>query len=124
MPVYLAVAVGGALGALGRYSLDRAIERRSVSVFPWSTFLINVSGCLAIGLVIAAVVDRPRAPLWLRTGLVMGLVGGYTTFSTFAQEGLDLVEEGHAGLAFAYAAASVGLGVAAVFAGLKVGRAL
>jgi CrcB protein len=124
MPVYLAVAVGGALGAVARYSVDRAIERRSFAVFPWSTFVINVSGCLAIGLVIAAVVDRHRASLWLRTGLVMGVVGGYTTFSTYAQETLDLLEEGRAGLALAYAAGSVCLGVAAVLAGVKLGRVL
>ena len=124
MPVYLAVAAGGALGAVARYSLDRLIERRSFSVFPWSTFAINVSGCLLIGILIAAVVDRRHTPLWLRTGLVVGLVGGYTTFSTFAQETFDLVEEGRSGLALTYAAGSVCLGVAAVVAGLKVGRAL
>ena len=124
MPVHVAVAVGGALGAVARYSLDRFIERRSFAVFPWSTFAINLSGCLLIGVVIAAIVDRHSAPVWLRIGLVMGFVGGYTTFSTFAQETLDLIEEGRAGLAFAYAAASVCLGVAAVFAGLKIGRVL
>ena len=124
MPVYLAVAAGGALGAVARYSLDRSIERRSFSVFPWSTFTINVSGCLLIGILVAAVVDRRNAPLWLRTGLVVGLVGGYTTFSTFAQETLDLVEEGRAGLAFTYGAGSVCLGVAAVVVGVKLGRAL
>lgn len=122
MPVYLAVAVGGALGALARFSLDRALERRSFAVFPWSTFAINVSGCLLIGIVLAALVDRGRAPMWLRVGLVMGVVGGYTTFSTFAQETLDLLEQGRAGLAFAYAASSVGLGVVAVELGLRIGR--
>jgi CrcB protein len=122
MPVYLAVAAGGALGAVARYALDRAIEQRSFAVFPWSTFAINVSGCLAIGFLIAALVDRHRAPLWLRTGLVMGLVAGYTTFSTFAQEALDLVEEGRLGLSVAYAAGSVAVGVAAVFVGLRLGR--
>ena len=92
MPVFLAVALGGGLGALSRYGLDRLIERRSFSVFPWSTFAINISGCLVIGVIIAALVDRHHTPLWLRTGLVVGLVGGYTTFSTFAQESLDLLE--------------------------------
>ena len=122
MPVSLAVAVGGALGALARYSLDRAIERRSVSLFPWSTFVINVSGCLVAGVVIATLVDRHHTPLWLRAGLVMGFVGGYTTFSTFAQETLDLVEEGRLALSIVYAAGSVGLGVAAVLVGIRLGR--
>jgi CrcB protein len=124
MPVTIAVALGGALGALGRYGLDRLIERRTVTVFPWSTFTINATGCLVIGVVIAALVDRHTVPAWIRVGLVMGVVGGYTTFSTFAQETLDLVEEGRLPLAALYASASVGLGVVAVLAGMRVGRHL
>lgn len=124
MSVAVAVTVGGALGALSRYGLDRLIERRSFAVFPWSTFVINVSGCFVIGVVIAALVDGHHTPAWLRTGLVMGVIGGYTTFSTFAQESLDLFEEGRAALALAYIAGSVFLGIAAVAAGLQLGRAL
>ena len=122
MGVALAVTVGGALGALSRYGLDAWIERRSASLFPWSTFAINVSGCLAVGFVIAALVDRHRAPQWLRIGLVLGFCGGYTTFSTFAQETLDLVEARDLGLALASVLASVVLGVVAVFVGMKLGR--
>jgi CrcB protein len=62
MPVTLAVAVGGAIGAVARYGVDRFIERRSFAVFPWSTFAINVSGCLLIGVAIAALVDRHHTP--------------------------------------------------------------
>jgi CrcB protein len=80
MPVFIAVALGGAIGSLARYSLDRLIERRSFAVFPWSTFTINASGCLLIGVVIAALVDRHYTPAWLRIGLAMGVLGGYTTF--------------------------------------------
>jgi CrcB protein len=122
MPVFLAVALGGGLGALSRYGLDRLVEHRSFSVFPWSTFAINISGCLVIGVIIAALIDRHHTPLWLRTGLVVGLVGGYTTFSTFAQESLDLLEEGRMLLAFSYVAGSACLGIAAVFAGTQLGR--
>lgn len=89
MFIALAVCLGGAVGALSRYGLDTWIERRSDSLFPWATFVINVSGCFAVGFIIAALVDRHRAPQWLRTGLVIGVCGGYTTFSTFAQETLD-----------------------------------
>jgi CrcB protein len=124
MPVTLAVALGGALGAVSRYRLDRFIERRSFAVFPWSTFTINASGCLLIGAVIAALVDRHHAPAWLRVGLVVGFIGGYTTFSTYAQETLDLIEEGDHGIAFLYAFGSVGVGVVAVYVGLLIGRAL
>jgi CrcB protein len=124
MPVYLAVAVGGALGSLSRYGLDRLIERRIFALFPWSTFTINASGCLLIGVVIAALVDRHHTPEWLRIGLVMGFVGGYTTFSTFAQESLDLFKTGHPGIAALYAASSVLVGVLAASLGATIGRTL
>lgn len=124
MPVLLAVALGGALGSLARYGADRLIERRSLSLFPWSTFTINASGCLLIGFVIAALVDRHHTPAWLRAGLVMGLLGGYTTFSTFAQEGLSLFEEGRSGVALAYTVGSVVTGLLAVYLGTRIGRLL
>ena len=76
MSVILGVAAGGALGALSRYGVDTFVERRTEAVFPWATFLINVSGCLAVGFLIAALVDRHRAPQWLRVGLVLGFCGG------------------------------------------------
>jgi len=123
MPVAIAVAIGGALGAVSRYGIDRLLERRSLAAFPWGTFIVNVSGSFAIGVVIATLTDRD-APTWLRTGLAMGVIGGYTTFSTFAKESLDLVEEGRMALALAYVLGSVCLGVLAVFAGMQVGRAL
>ena len=122
MPVVLAVGFGGAFGAVSRYSLDRFIEQRADSAFPWATFAINVSGCFAVGFIIAAVVDRHRAPHWLKAGLTIGFCGGYTTFSTFAQESLDLIEARDIAIAFASIGASVALGVLAVLVGIKVGR--
>src|SRR3954468_22055589 len=120
MPVYLAVAAGGALGSLSRYTLDRLIERRVVAVFPWSTFTINVTGCLLVGAVIAALVDRHHTPEWLRVGLVMGFLGGYTTFSTFGQETYELLRGGHAGVGVVYAVGSVTAGVLAVALGTAI----
>jgi len=122
MAVALGVAFGGAVGALSRFGLDALIERRTQSLFPWSTLVINVSGCLAVGFIIAALVDGHRAPQWLRMGLVIGFCGGYTTFSTFAQETLDLVEARDIATAVASVAANVLVGVVAVFVGLKIGR--
>jgi CrcB protein len=124
MPVILGVAIGGALGASARYGLDRFIEARSSALFPWSTFTVNVSGCLLIGLVSAALVDRHHLPAWLRIGIVVGVVGGYTTFSTFAQEALDLDEIHHVAVSFAYLVTSVGLGMLAVYVGTVLGRTL
>jgi fluoride exporter len=123
MPSTVAVALGGAFGAVARYGLDRVIERRSDSLFPWSTFVINIAGCLVIGLLIAALVDRHHTPDWLRAGLVIGVVGGFTTFSTFAQEELALLET-HLMTALAYVLASFAVGVAAVFVGSRLGRLL
>jgi CrcB protein len=118
------VAIGGALGSLARYGLDRLIERRSFSIFPWSTFTINVSGCLLIGFVIAALVDHNHTPAWLRIGLAMGVLGGYTTFSTFAQETLDLMEARDYAVAGLYALSSLTVGVVAVYVGTSLGRAV
>jgi CrcB protein len=123
MPLVLAVALGGALGAVSRYGLDRAIESRSSSSFPWATLAVNVSGCLLVGFLIAAVVDRHDAPAWVRAGMIVGFCGGYTTFSTFAQETLDLAEGRATGLAVANAVLSFALGIAAVAVGTRLGRA-
>jgi len=122
MFVVISVAVFGALGASSRYSIDALVERHTESDFPWATFTINIAGCLAVGYIIAALVDRHRAPHWLRIGLVMGFCGGFTTFSTFAQESLDLVEARQLGLALANLTASVVLGMLAVLAGVRLGR--
>jgi fluoride exporter len=122
MGVALAVALGGAFGAVSRYGLDGWIERRSESLFPWSTFVVNLGGCLAVGFLVAALVDRQRAPQWLRVGLVVGFCGGFTTFSTFAQETLDLVEVRELLVAVVSVAASVSLGVLAVLVGTRLGR--
>jgi fluoride exporter len=122
MPVIVGVALGGALGASARYGLDRAIEARSDSVFPWATFAINLSGCFLIGIVGQALIDRHHLPAWLRVGLVLGVIGGYTTFSTFAQESLTLVEARHMAIAATYMVGSVGVGIVFVYLGGLTGR--
>ena len=122
MLVAVAVALGGALGALSRYGADRAIEQHGGSSFPLATFVVNVSGCLVVGFAIAALVDRHSAPEWLRAGVVVGFCGGYTTFSTFAQETLDLAQARDVAIVAASVGANVVLGVLAVFAGTRLGR--
>lgn len=124
MAVALAVALGGSLGALARYGIGTFVERHVVAVFPWDVFVVNLSGCLVVGVIVSALVDRHHTPEWLRVGLVLGFVGAFTTFSTFAQDVYDL------GAAHQYAVlalnllASVGGGVAAVAAGTWFGRLL
>jgi CrcB protein len=111
MPVVLAVAVGGAFGAAARHGADQLISTHST--FPWSTFLVNVSGCFLIGWFSELFGDSPD---WLRTGMIVGLVGGFTTFSTFAYQAL----ENHAVLSTVYVSASLVLGIAAVALGRAV----
>jgi CrcB protein len=124
MPVIVGVALGGALGACARYGLDRFIEARSFAVFPWATFTINLSGCFLIGVIGESLVDRHHLPAWLRVGLVVGVIGGYTTFSTFEQETLTLVEARDLAVALAYVLGSVAAGIVAVYAGVLLGRTL
>jgi CrcB protein len=124
MAVVLAVALGGSLGALARYGLISFVEQRAVGVFPWDVLVVNMTGCFAVGLVVSALVDRHHTPEWLRLGLVLGFIGAYTTFSTFAQDLYDL------GTAKQYAEMTLNLGVSvcvgvlAVALGTWVGRAL
>jgi fluoride exporter len=124
MLVVVAVGLGGMAGALSRYGLDRLIEHHVSSVFPWSTFTINITGCFLVGLVVAGLVDRHDLPAWIRTGAVVGFLGAYTTFSTFAQESRDLLAGGHLSLALADTVGSVVVGVLAVVVGSAVGRVL
>ena len=124
MPVIAGVALGGALGASARYLLDQAIEHRSFSIFPWATFTINLTGCFLIGVITESLVDRHHLPAWLRVGLVVGVIGGYTTFSTFAQESLTLLEARDFAVTLLYVVGSVTAGIAFVYLGVLAGRAL
>ena len=122
MPVVLAIASGGAAGALARFGVDSLIERHVDSLFPWSTFTINVSGCFLNGLLVALVVDALGAPAWLSRGLIVGFLGAYTTYSTFGAETYELTEMRQWELALANVAASAVVGVAAVALGQALGR--
>jgi len=119
--VLLAVGAGGALGALARYA-GTEILRSFGDGFPFATFAINVVGCFLFGLCYALHVDawsKPQA-----AGVLVGFLGAFTTFSTFAFEGLSLIEQGRY---LAFAGNLVGqnvLGVLGVLAGLSAGRAL
>ncbi len=112
-----AVAVGGAVGALARYGVGVALPT-ATGTFPMATLLINITGCLLLGMLVGALTRRPgRSPLW-RPLLGTGVLGGYTTFSTFAVEADRLVSTDHAGLALGYVAASLFGGLAATAVGL------
>lgn len=114
----VAIAVGGALGAPARYGMAHLLHDRP-GHFPWATFVTNVSGSLAIGVVLAVV--GARSPL-ARRFLATGFLGAYTTYSTFAVQGDLLVHDGHPLVAAAYTVASLVAGLAAVLVGLRAGR--
>lgn len=120
----LAVLAGGGIGSVLRYLVTFGVTQWLGPGFPWWTFIINVTGSFAIGIVAEVVQTRAfgGAPL-LRVFLMTGVLGGYTTFSTFSLDTLQLVEERVALLAFCYAAGSVLLGVAAAYGGVAMARA-
>jgi fluoride exporter len=121
----LNVAAGGAVGALARFHLGRAVSQATGpgAAFPWATFAVNVLGCLAMGL-LAGWLARGSGHEAARLLLGVGLLGGFTTFSAFGLEMVGLFERGSPGLAVAYALASVIAGVMALWLGLYTMRGL
>ena len=102
------VAIGGALGASGRWAIGELIER-DPGAFPWATLLVNVTGCALVGLAARHLISGSER--WLAA--VTGFLGGLTTFSTFANETRDLIDADRPGLALVYVATSVVIGLAA-----------
>ena len=94
MSNYVLIAIGGAAGALARYGVAAFIQSRFPSSFPWGTFVVNVSGCFAMGLVVSLVLDRIGSSVGLRVLLAVGFIGAYTTFSTYAVESITLFRSG------------------------------
>jgi fluoride exporter len=121
--VLAAIALGGGLGAPARYGLAQLVDV-SPGGFPWATFVTNVTGSFALGLVLALVLERFPPTRFLRPFVATGFLGAYTTYSTFAVETDLLVKDGHAALALAYAAASLISGLIAVWAGIWTARFL
>jgi CrcB protein len=118
------VAAGGALGSLLRYFVGQWSLRLWGPNFPWGTLIVNVAGCFVIGVFAEMIARRFNASVELRLLLVTGFLGGFTTFSAFSLDAISLFERGEAMLGGVYIAASVGLSMAAVVAGLALMRAL
>ena len=121
MPTGLAIALAGALGALARWGLDSALDRRG-GAFPFGILLVNVSGSLAIGIAAGVFETRFEHETWLRAAVMVGLLGGYTTFSTFSLDTYRLLQEGLLGHAVWNMLGSVVLALAAVWVGLWIGE--
>jgi CrcB protein len=118
---YLLAALGGALGALARWAVAEAFPS-SPGGWPWATLLVNLTGCLLLGALFAVLTARSPEPVWIRPFLAVGVLGGYTTYSAFAVEVVDLLDRGAAAVAAGYVLLSVVGGVAAVALGAVAGR--
>ena len=120
---YLWVAIGGAAGAVARYGLGNVVAGRVGREFPWGTLTINATGSLLIGVILTWLLERDAGASTWRPLIVVGVLGGYTTFSAFSYEVVALVDDGRLGRAAWYVIASVVLGIAACALGVIVTRA-
>ena len=116
----LAIALGGAAGSVARYLLAEGIGR--IDRFPLGTLVVNVTGALILGLVATILLERTNAPEAVRLGLTVGLLGGYTTFSTIQLEVLQLLDSGSWPTALLYALVTPAAGFVAVWAGQQLAR--
>ena len=121
--IYLLIALGGAAGSLLRYFLGGVVQARSASGFPIGTMVVNISGCLLIGVLVRQFMNMQLSQD-LRALLIVGFCGGFTTFSTFSAETLTLVEGGEYARATLYVALSVTLCLLATFAGMATMAAI
>lgn len=119
---YALVAIFGAAGAVSRYWVDGRISDLTHGQFPWGTFVINVVGAFALGILVALTTERLLiSPNW-RVALGIGFLGSFTTFSTYAYESVKLAEDGAVGLALVNSVGMVALGLLAAALGLALGR--
>lgn len=122
MLVIIAVIVGGAIGGSARYTISGALDRRSAGRFPWGTLVVNIGGSFLLGVVLSVetIVMQSTEP---RAFLAAGILGAFTTFSTYSRELVEMVEKPdlrrQAGI---YAVGSVALGLIAVVSGTLFGE--
>ncbi len=119
---YLLVFLGGGLGATARYWLQGIVHRFTGSEFPYGTLTVNVLGCLCIGVFMSVFEERFVVSPALRVFLTIGILGGFTTFSSFSFETLALLRDGEIMLGFANVALSVVTCLGATWCGLVIGK--
>lgn len=120
--VLLVIALGGALGSLGRWALGELLPH-AAGGFAWSTFTVNVSGALLLGLLMGVLLEMPAHHRYLRPLLGTGVLGGWTTFSTAMLDGRTMLAEGHAVLGLlGYLGGTLLVGLACVVVGVIIGR--
>ena len=124
MSTYIAIAFGGALGAVSRYWLHSAVQRFNDSGYPLGTFAVNVLGSFLIGIFFVLLAEKAQIAEQWRPVIVVGFLGGLTTFSTFSLDALLLFEQGHYNTALFYIISSVALCLIAAFAGMQITRVM
>jgi len=120
--IWLVIAAGGAVGAMARHGLNAAVHVRYSAVLPWGTFVVNALGCLVIGLLAGAIAGtRPHIGEMGRAFLFVGVLGGFTTFSSFGLDTLTLAKSGALWPAAANVVGQVVVGLSAVWLGYGLG---
>ena len=122
METVLAIAAGGALGSVMRHFLNNAVGGVAGTNFPWGILIINVLGSFVMGVLISLFAHVWEPPQSMRAFLTVGILGGFTTFSTFSADSVLLLERGTFGAAGLYVFGSVGLGLAALYGGMLIVR--
>lgn len=124
MNLYLFIAIGGAFGAMSRYWLISSLGSLNSNGFPIGVFLTNVLGSFFIGVALVLISEKMQFEEQLRSLIIIGFLGAFTTFSTFSLDALLLLQQGHYNTALLYIVGSVLLCLISVFAGIHVVRLL
>jgi fluoride exporter len=119
----IVIGVGGAIGALARYLLGGAVHRLMPGFFPYGTFVVNVLGCLVFGVIVGIAEARFAIGPIGRAFILIGVLGGFTTFSSFTYETFELVRGGQVWPALVNVVGQVGLGFLGLWAGFGLARA-
>jgi fluoride exporter len=119
---WLAIAAGGGLGAMARFAAVAYLTPMLGYKFPLGTFVVNILGSLLIGAAYVILVEKTTLPAEWRLFFITGVLGGFTTFSAFSLELLQLGQEGHLFMVLAYAAGSVVIGLLMAFAGMQLAQ--
>lgn len=117
---WLLIGVGGALGSVLRYAMQGWVQRFAGGAFPFGTMAVNVVGCFLLGLLAGFLAGPQLVREEYRVGLMVGVLGGFTTFSTFGLESFNLIAGGELRLALLNIALSCGVGLAAVWIGYRL----
>ncbi len=124
MGLILFVAIGGAVGSVLRFLISKIVQEKAGIEFPIGTFVVNVVGAFLIGIFFAYLVEKMSVPASARAMLITGFLGGFTTFSTFSYESVNLLQEGEMAKLLLYVGGTNVVGIAMTLLGYNLGRSL